>query len=332
MIWGPDPLISRWYAPPDAIAQPKGSLLAETNSIPQIFDRTELQNRRSRLAEADNASDFLLKRTCLDILDRLSAVNREFGFGLVLGWDGGYLGSDLGGSLAVNGLIHTDLNAKLSMHLPQPALAANEEHLPFADNQFDLVLSPLTLQWVNDLPGTLAQIRRTLKPDGFFAAALTGGDTLEELRTSFLNAESEFSNGATPRVAPTADMQALGALLQRAGFALPVIDRDKVIVRYDTPLALMADLRSMGATNILRDRSKIPLKRSVLARVVEFYHHHFADPDGRVRATFDIIHISGWAPHPSQQKPLKPGSAKSRLADALGVEEVSLKHVDDDSS
>ena len=204
-----------------------------------------------------------------------------------------------------------------------PFVVADEEALPFRDAAFDLVVSALSLQFVNDLPGTLVQIRRALKPDGLFLAALIGGDTLTELRQSFAAAESEIEGGVSPRVAPFADLRDLGALLQRAGFALPVTDVDRVTVRYDTAFALMHDLRRMGATNALLDRRRSPLKRATLMRMAEIYAERFADADGRIRATFEIVWLSGWVPHPSQQQPLKPGSAKSRLADALGAREIS---------
>ena len=195
--------------------------------------------------------------------------------------------------------------------------------MPFGDGIFDLVVSALALQFVNDLPGTLVQIRRTLKPDGLFLAALIGGETLTELRQSFAAAESEVEGGVSPRVAPFADLRDLGALLQRAGFALPVTDIDRIIVRYDSAFALMHDLRRMGATNLLIDRRRVPLRRATLMRMAEIYSERFSDADGRVRATFEIVWLSGWAPHPSQQQPLRPGSAKARLADALGTREIS---------
>ena len=172
-------------------------------------------------------------------------------------------------------------------------------------------------------PTVLLQIRRALKPDGLLLAALLGGDTLTELRQSFAEAESDVEGGVSPRVAPFADLRELGALLQRAGFALPVTDVDRVTVRYDSVFGLMHDLRRMGATNALLARRRTPLKRATLMRMAEIYAQRFADEDGRVRATFDIIWLSGWAPHPDQQQPLKPGSAKERLADALGTREIS---------
>lgn len=198
-----------------------------------------------------------------------------------------------------------------------------DEALPFAEASLDLVVSALALQYVNDLPGTLVQIRRALKPDGLLLAALAGGDTLMELREAFAAAESEIDGGISPRVAPFADLRELGALLQRTGFALPVIDSDRVVVRYDSAFTLMRDLRRMGATNALTERRRVPLRRATLARMAEIYSQRFADADGRVRATFEIIWLSGWAPHASQQQPLKPGSAQRRLADALGTAEIS---------
>ena len=184
------------------------------------------------------------------------------------------------------------------------------------------MVSALALQAVNDLPGVLVQIRRALKPDGLFMAALFGGDTLSELRQSFAQAEAEIEGGASPRVAPFADVRAMGALLQRAGFALPVTDTERVTVRYASPLAWLRDLRRMGATNPLAERRRVPLRRATLLRAMEIYGERFADPDGKVRATFEIVWVSGWAPDASQQQPLRPGSAKTRLADALGAVEV----------
>ena len=199
------------------------------------------------------------------------------------------------------------------------AVVADEEALPFRDGSLDLVVSALSLQFVNDLPGVLVQIRRALKPDGLLLAALLGGDTLTELRAGVRAAEAEIEGGVSPRVAPFADLRDLGALLQRAGFALPVADVDRITVRYASPLALMHDLRRMGATNVLTERSRRPLRRATLTRMLEIYGERFADADGRVRATFEIVWLSGWAPHESQQQPLQPGSAQQRLADALGT-------------
>jgi SAM-dependent methyltransferase len=206
--------------------------------------------------------------------------------------------------------------------LPGEALVADEERLPFAPESFDLVLSNLSLHWVNDLPGCLLQIRRILKPDGLFLASMLGGESLVELREALLEAELATSGGASPRVSPFAEIADAAGLLQRAGFALPVTDLDSFTVRYATPFALLGDLRAMGATNILLARRRTPLRRATLMRMAEIYAERFADPDGRVRATVELVWVSGWAPHESQQKPLKPGSAKARLADALKVVEA----------
>ncbi len=204
----------------------------------------------------------------------------------------------------------------------KPFVIADEEALPFRDGSLDLVVSGLALHFANDLPGVLAQIRRALKPDGLFLAALLGGETLTELRQAFAEGESEIEGGASARVAPFSDLRQLGALLQRAGFALPVTDVERVTVRYSSAFDLMHDLRRMAATNALVARRRVPLRRATLMRMADIYARRFADSDGRIRATFDIMWLSGWAPHPDQQQPLKPGSATTRLADALGTREI----------
>src|SRR5262245_45118808 len=202
-----------------------------------------------------------------------------------------------------------------------PRVRADEEALPFRDGSLDLVTSGLSLQLVNDLPGTFVQIRRALKPDGLFLAALLGGRTLTELRHALLAAEEEVEGGASPRVAPFGDLQDLGALLQRASFALPVVDADTVTVTYPDALALMRELRAMGAANALKARRKGPLRRATLARALALYQERFGLPNGRVPATFEIITLTAWAPHESQQRPLKPGTATVPLAEVLGRKE-----------
>jgi SAM-dependent methyltransferase len=192
-----------------------------------------------------------------------------------------------------------------------------DEALPLQPQSFDLVVSALALQFVNDLPGVLTQIRRALRPDGLLLAAMIGGDTLTELRQSFAAAEAECEGGVSPRVAPFADLRDIGGLLQRAGFALPVTDVDRVVVRYGNVFGLMADLRRMGATNILLERRRMPTRRATMLRLAEIYGERFADPDGRIRATFDVIWLSGWAPHEGQPKPLRPGSATASLEAAV---------------
>lgn len=289
-----------------------------------IFDRALLRTRRRRAA-AEGPCAFLLERVAEDFADRLAAVLRRFDLALDLGTPGDALRCALAASGKIGTIIAADALAPGAVSAAGSALAVacDEEALPFRDASLDLVVSALSLQFVNDLPGTLVQIRRALKADGLFLAALLGGDTLTELRQSFAAAEAEIEDGVSPRVAPFADLRDLGALLQRAGFALPVTDVDRFRVRYGSPLALMHDLRRMGAANALVERRRRPLKRATLARLMEIYGARFADADGRIRATFEIMWLSGWAPHESQQQPLKPGSATTRLADALGTRELS---------
>jgi SAM-dependent methyltransferase len=288
---------------------------------PLIFDRMLIRARRRRAAALGPAT-FLLDRVAADFGDRLAAVLRRFDLALDLGTPGVAVRTALTCLGSIGGMVAADAVPERKL-TTAPLVVADEEALPFRDAAFDLVVSALSLQFVNDLPGTLIQIRRALKPDGLFVAALIGGETLTELRQSFAAAESEIEGGVSPRVAPFADLRDLGALLQRAGFALPVTDVDRLTVRYDSAFALMHDLRRMGATNALIDRRRAPLKRATLVRMAEIYAERFADADGRVRATFEIVWLSGWVPHPSQQQPLKPGSAKTRLADALGTREIS---------
>jgi SAM-dependent methyltransferase len=293
--------------------------MAEAAIVPSsvIFDRTLIRRRRRRAAVLGRAT-FLLDRVAEDMADRLGAVLRRFELAVDLGTPGEAVRT----ALARLGSIDTIVAADAIPHAP-PFVFADEEALPFSDGTLDLVVSGLALHAVNDLPGVLIQIRRALKPDGLFVAALLGGDTLTELRQSFAAAESEIEGGASPRVAPFADLRELGALLQRAGFALPVTDADRLTVRYDSVFGLMPDLRRMGATNALTIRRRTPLRRATLLRMAEIYAQRFADGDGRVRATFEIVWLSGWAPHPDQQQPLKPGAAKTRLAEALGTREIS---------
>jgi SAM-dependent methyltransferase len=294
------------------------------SETPLIFDRALIRRRRRR-ANALGPATFLLDRAAADFGERLAAVLRRFEVAVDLGTPG----TALRNVLARLGSVGTIVSMCAADAVPEApgaketVVVADEEALPFRDGALDLVVSALALQFVNDLPGTLIQIRRALRPDGLFVAALIGGETLTELRQAFAAAESEIEGGASPRVAPFADVRELGALLQRAGFALPVTDVDRVYVRYDSVFALMHDLRRMAATNALTERRRTPLRRATLMRMAEIYAERFADPDGRLRATFEIVWLSGWAPHPSQQQPLRPGSAKARLADALGTREMS---------
>jgi SAM-dependent methyltransferase len=295
-----------------------------------IFDRSLLRDRRLR-ALASGPSTFLMERIAQDLSDRLAAVLRRFGLAVALGTATNAVRRELARSGKIDTIVAADTPARSLQGRTGSseiwtrclAIVADEEALPFRDASLDLLVSVLSLQFVNDLPGTLIQIRRALKPDGLLLAALAGGDTLLELRQSFALAEAEIEDGISPRIIPFVDVREAGALLQRAGFALPVTDLDRITVRYESPMALMHDLRLMGATNPMVERSRRPLRRATLRRMMEVYAERFADPDRRIRATFEIVWLSGWAPHSSQQRPLAPGSARARLSDALGVKENS---------
>jgi SAM-dependent methyltransferase len=291
------------------------------SSGPKIFDRRLLRVRQAR-ARARGPATFLLDRVATELGERLSAVLRHFDVVADLGTPTDAVRRALAASGKVGTIVAADLGAS-RLDRSFARVAADEETLPFADGSLDLVVSALALQFVNDLPGTLIQIRRALRPDGLLLAALIGGESLTELRAAFAAAESEIEGGISPRVAPFADVREFGALLQRAGFALPVVDSERLVVRYDSVFGLMHDLRGMGATNVQHERRRAPLRRATLERMAAIYAERFADADHRVRATFEIVWLSGWAPHESQQKPLKPGSAAQRLADALGTTEMS---------
>lgn len=292
-------------------------------SAPRIFDRALVRRRLARAARAGEPAVFLLERAVGDLTERLGAVLRPFPRVL----DAGTPTPALAAALAR--LPQQRAITRLAP-LNEPddprwrTVVGDEEALPFGPESFDLIVSALALQSVNDLPGALIQMRRALAPDGLLMACLLGGQTLHELRTAFAVAEEETTGGISPRVAPFADVRDLGGLLQRAGLALPVTDVDAVTVRYRDMFGLLRDLRAMGATNALSERLRQPLRRATLMRAAQIYAERFSDADGRVRATFEIIWLSGWAPHESQQKPLAPGSAKMRLADALGTKEEKI--------
>ena len=283
-----------------------------------IFDRSLVRRRLAR-AVRGGYEDFLLRRAIGDLDDRLGTVLRHFPLALDAGTPTAAAAEWLEASGRADAVVRL---APLPGEGPARAcVVADLEALPLVPDRFDLAVSLMALHSVNDLPGALIQIRRALKPDGLFLGCLLGGATLHELRDAFTQAEAELEGGVSPRVAPFADVSDLGGLLQRAGFALPVADLEPVAVRYADPFGLFRDLRAMGMTNALRDRRRRPLRRATLLRAAQVYAERFADADGRVRATFEIAWLSGWAPHASQQKPLKPGSAQVRLADALGVVE-----------
>ena len=296
-----------------------------TATAPHIFDRDLLALRRARArARPRPGADFLVERVADDLADRLAAVLRRFGRAVDFGIAAGPLARRLAGSPRVD----TIRVAAPDADHPGADLVADEVTLPFEPESLDLVVSNLSLHFVDDLPGTLIQIRRALAPDGLFLGALLGGATLHELRDALTAAEIELTGGLSPRVAPFLDVRDLGRLLQRAGFALPVTDTDRLTVRYGSMFDLLADLRAMGATNPLVERSRRPPSRALFLRAAEIYAERHADPDGRLRATFEIVSASGWAPHASQQQPLKPGSATMRLADALNAREIPLTPVD----
>jgi SAM-dependent methyltransferase len=287
--------------------------------VPQIFDPKAIdRHRRRALARLGDGADFLLAMAAREVGERLAAVKRRFPLAVELGSPLPLVVDQLTRTGQVDRVIRLDRLTEA-----RPNVVADPEMLPLAAGSIDLIVSVLWLQWANDLPGVFAQVRRALKPDGLFLAVLAGGDTLTELRQAMAAAEAETTGGAAPRIVPFAEIRTVGALLQRAGFALPVADQDRHAVRYDSVLGLMRDLRAMGATNALIERDRRPLRRSTLLRTAELYADRFADADGRLPATFDIIWLSGWAPHESQQQPLRPGSAKARLADALGAVERS---------
>jgi NADH dehydrogenase [ubiquinone] 1 alpha subcomplex assembly factor 5 len=284
-----------------------------------IFDRKLLTRRRNRVAAQAAGHAFLLTRVADDFADRLAITKRRFALALNLGAHHGVVGRRLMAVPGIDCVIDTDPAAHLLAQCSGHRVQADEEVLPFRDQSLDLVVSGLSLQLVNDLPGVLIQIRRALKPDGLLLAAVLGGNSLHELRHALLTAEEELEGGASPRVAPFADVRDLGGLLQRARFALPVTDAQALTVSYGDPLAVMRDLRAMGATNVLRARRRIPLRRTTLMRALQIYKERFGLANGRVSATYELVTMTGWAPHESQQQALQPGSATMRLADALGT-------------
>ncbi len=295
----------------------------------EVFDRRLLRARRDRAAASLPAHDFLFREVAARLVDRLADIRRDFTVALDLGCHTGFV-AQAAKALPpgkIGALVQADLSPRMAAAARAaaglPSVAADEEYLPFADASFDLVLSCASLHQVNDLPGALVQIQRALKPDGVFLAALFGGATLSELRQAWLAAETAQEGGAGPRVAPFADLRDAAGLLQRAGFALPVADSDTITVTYDTPLKLMADLRSMGESNVMIERRRTPTRRATLMAAADHYMAQFAGSDGRAPATFQILYLTGWAPAAGQPQALRPGSAQSRLADALDAPERS---------
>ncbi|MGJ3230969.1 MAG: methyltransferase domain-containing protein [Oceanicaulis sp.] len=292
---------------------------------PRLFDRALLRRRKDRAAGEFAQYDFLHARAADDLLDRVESINRDFDTCLVIG-GGGAVGRALAARPAASAKIRTVIEADLS-----PALAARSDHsglvmdeevLPIAERSVDLVLSCLSLHWANDVVGALIQLNYALKPDGFFAGALLGGATLTELRQAMKSAETALGGEPQARVSPFADAIDMAGLLSRAGFAMPVSDVDRITARYGNSFVLMRDLRKMGETSVLADRPRSPATKRFFVKTAEAYSHAFAEADGKVPATFEIIHFAGWAPHPDQPRPKRPGSAQARLADALGVAEL----------
>lgn len=288
-------------------------------SVPNIFDHDVYARRRAHARVGAAEHDFLLQRVADDFVERLSIVKRQFPLAADIGAHHGVVAGKLKGHAGIEQMIEvSDIAAAAASGA---RVVSSPETIPLAPHSVDLVVSALSLHLVNDLPGVLTQIRNALRPDGFFLAALLGSETLQELRHAWMLAEEEITGGVSPRVAPFADVRALGGLMQRAGFALPVIDSEVVTVRYASPLVLMRELKGMGASNMLTARRRVPVTRELLLRANEIYAEQFSDDDARVRATFEIITLTGWAPHDSQPKPLRPGSAQMRLADVLGTTE-----------
>lgn len=279
-----------------------------------IFDRKQIARQRARSARHNGDADFLFQWSMNQIEDRLSVVRRTFPTCIQIGARGANIQK---APFGIERIFKTDITGSLS-----PSVICEDDFFPFANNSLDLVVSALSLHTVNDLPGALLQIRRSLKPDGLFAAAILGGETLYELRQCLMDAEIELSGGMSPRVAPFADKQQAGGLLQRAGFSLPVVDSEIITVTYETIIHLMHDLRLMGEGNAITERKKSFSPLRLFTRAGEIYAEKFAEPDGRIKASFEVIFLLGWAPHESQQKPLKPGSATVRLADFLGTSEI----------
>lgn len=279
-----------------------------------IFDRRALRRNRDRAAKKFNAHHFLIAEVADRLYDKYRDITRNFNHILDLGCHDGLLA----GLLKDKFVIRQDLSRNFLADAGGVRVQADEEFLPYRPGALDLVLSNLSLHWVNDLPGCLSQIRQILKPDGLFLSALFGGESLTELRQSLLEAEMNVRGGASPRISPFVDVRDAGSLLQRAGFALPVVDTDRITVTYENAFALMRELRGMGEANILTKRFHGMTSSRVMMECARIYQEKFTDPRGRITVTFDIIYMMGWSPHKTQQQPLKPGQGKVSLTDVFG--------------
>ena len=293
---------------------------------PRLFDRALLRRRRDRAAGEFSDYDFLHARVADDLLDRVESVSRDFETCVVLG-GGGAVGRALedrpGARKKIGTLIETDLSPAMASLSDHPAAAIDEEMLPLKEGSVDLIVSCLGLHWTNDLVGALIQINYALKPDGFFAGAILGGATLSELRDALKAADGALGREPERRVSPFADTFDMAGLVSRAGFSMPVSDVDRVRARYGNAFVLMRDLRKMGETNVLVERTRSPANKALFVKAAQAYSSACAGEDGKIPASFDVIHFAGWAPHPDQPRPKRPGSATARLADALGVSEKS---------
>jgi SAM-dependent methyltransferase len=292
--------------------------MIETDTM-TVFDRTLVRRRRDRAAAGFAGYRFLFDEVAERLAGRLEMVRRPFPHALDLGCHDGVAGRLATVAKGIEVLVSCDLAPRMAARSGGLAVVADEERLPFADASFDLVISNLSLHWVNDLPGALIQIRRALRPDGFFTAAMLGGDTLVELRRCLVDAELAISGGIAPRLSPLVGLRDAGHLLQRAGFTLPVVDAETVTVTYSDVFRLFADLRGMGETNATLARSRRPARRALFLEAARRYAAAFAEPDGRIPATFEIVYLAGWAPGPGQQQPLRPGSGQRPLADVLAA-------------
>ena len=299
-------------------------MIKQTDAM-RVFDRALLRRRRTRAAQRLSDHDFLFSHVAERLAERLDDIARSFTRGLDLGCHGGEVARALGHRRPADLFVQCDTAEAMARRAGGSSLAvlavAEEELLPFGEESFDLVISNLSLHWVNDLPGALIQVNRALRPDGLFLGAMFGGSTLFELRRTLMEAELSVAGGASPRLSPFAELRDAAGLLQRAGFALPVADVETVTVTYADAFRLFADLRGMGETNAAINRNPTPPPRAFWAEAARRYHDLFADDDGRIPATFEVIYLTGWAPHDSQQKPMRPGSARASLANALSAEE-----------
>ncbi len=272
----------------------------------QIFDRSLHRVRRERAATTFHSVNFLKKEAAERLAERLEEVTRDFPLAIELGAHQGEFSS-----CKIDTLIRTDMAEAM-----QPCVVCDEECLPFAPDCVDLVVSTLSLHWVNDLPGVLIQAGHILKPDGLFLAVLPGARTLQELRAVLSDAEMELTGGMGAHISPYVEVRDAGNLLMRAGFALPMADSETITVSYDTMFSLLKDLRMMGESNALVQHAHY-LRRDVLMRAAELYQERYRDEEGRVTATVELVFLTGWKPHPSQPKPAQRGSGQVSFIDAL---------------